>query len=562
LRLLHEVHLPDDWAVPTVGRCATALPADTNGSSSTAVSAGSYPAPQAALALEDLVDGIRTHRFGADADAGAPAQASPDQKVPGLVWVIAAVFVAVELAVSDRYGFQQDELYFLVAGHHLAFGYVDQPPLAVLLTRTTDILGVNPTAIRIIPALAGGVIILIAARLAALFGGDRAARILAALAMACAPILLGATHIGNTTPYDLLAWAIVLFCVATALLRDKPRWWLGAGVAAGVGLENEYLVVVLVAALVIGVAASSHRNVLRTRWPWLGGVIALVIWAPNLLWQAMNGWPQATMASALHQQNTSAADYVIGLPGQLVYAGLLGIPLVVAGFIRLWRQPELRFVGIAATLIVLYVLAWVPGKVYYTDGVLPAVLAAGSLSAEGWLARANRPRARRAAIGVLAAVGIVLTVPDVLPVLPLASLHQAVPDHTLNDGVGWPQLTSEVAAQDQALTRAGEPPTAIFAGAYAEAGALDDFGGSDRLPPVLSAHNAFWTWGPGSASDKTVLVVDALPQLRPYFASCRLLATFNPPYGVQSDWNDIPIGVCTGPSAGWRALWPHLKHYD
>ncbi len=155
-----------------------------------------------------------------------------------------------------------------------------------------------------------------------------------------------------------------------------------------------------------------------------------------------------------------------------------------------------------------------------------------------------------------------MIVPSTLPVLPLASLHAVPPDHTLNDSVGWPQLTSQVAALDRALTRAGEPPTAIFTGGYAEAGAVEVFGGPYHLPPVLSGHNAFWTWGPGNASDKTVLVIDALPQLRPYFASCRLLAAFNPPYDLRSDWNDIPIGVCTGPAASWRALWPRLKHYD
>jgi len=72
-----------------------------------------------------------------------------------LVWVVGGGFVAVELAVSGRYGFQQDELYFIVAGRHLAFGYVDQPPLVPLLTRITDVLGVSPTAARIIRALAG-----------------------------------------------------------------------------------------------------------------------------------------------------------------------------------------------------------------------------------------------------------------------------------------------------------------------------------------------------------------------------------------------------------------------
>jgi hypothetical protein len=376
-------------------------------------------------------------------------------------------------------------------------------------------------------------------------------------------VLLGATHIGNTTPYDLLAWAVVLLCVATALLQDRPRWWLGAGAAAGVGLEDEYLVTVLIGALIVGIlVTSAHRRVLATPWPWLGGLIALAIWAPNLAWQFANGWPQLTMASALHQQNISAADYIGGFPAQLIYTGVLGVPLVIAGFVRLYRTPELRFLAVTATLVVVYVLAWVPGKVYYSDGMLPAVIGAGSVSAERWLARARQPRLRRGIVAIGAVLGIALIIPSTLPVLPIAALHKVPPDKTVNDSVGWPQLAAEVAAQDKALTRAGQPPTSVYTIAYAEAGALDLYGGAYHLPPVISAHNSFWMWGPGDASDTRVLVVDALGQLRPYFASCRPLAVFNPPDQVQSDWNDIAIGVCTGPVASWRALWPHLKHYD
>jgi 4-amino-4-deoxy-L-arabinose transferase-like glycosyltransferase len=140
-----------------------------------------------------------------------------------LAWLIAAAFVAVELALSGRYGFMQDELYFIQAGHHLAFGYVDQPPLTPLLTRISEIAGLSPTAIRVIPALAGGAVVVAAARFAALFGAGRLGRVLAALAMACSPVLLGADHVDNTTALDLLAWAVVLLCVTLALLRDRPR---------------------------------------------------------------------------------------------------------------------------------------------------------------------------------------------------------------------------------------------------------------------------------------------------------------------------------------------------
>jgi hypothetical protein len=512
-------------------------------------------------------DGSAATPTQAAVPAAGPAPQTPvpwSDRVPVLAWVIAAVFVAVELAVSNRYGFQQDELYFLVAGHHLAFGYVDQPPLAPLLTRVTGILGVSPTAIRIIPALAGGALVIMAARLAALFGAGRLGRVLAALITACAPVVIGAVHVGNTTPLDLLAWAAVLLCVSTALLRHRPRWWLAAGAAAGAGLEADNLMVLLLIGLAAGLLVSAQRPVLRTRWPWLGAGIAAVIWAPNVIWQTTHGWPQLAMSAALHHQNTSPADYAGALPAQLLYLGLLVAPLAVAGFVVLWRTAELRFIAIAATLIVVYVLAWVPGKVYYADGVAPAVLAAGAAAAERWITRARVPRTRRWLVVAATLVGVAVALPGLLPILPASAVHTlpASSQHSsVGDSIGWPQLTHAVAVQDAALVRAGQRPTSIFTGYYAEAGALDVLGSADHLPPVLSGHNSYWMWGPGRASDRTVLVVDALGRLRPYFASCRLLTTYYAPDHVQNDWTGIQIGVCTGPVSSWPTLWPHLKHY-
>jgi len=491
--------------------------------------------------------------------------AAGPEPLPRAVWVIAAAFVAVELAISARYGFMQDELYFIAAGHHLAFGYVDQPPLMPLLDKATALFGLHPTVIRIIPALAGGAVVLIAARFAALFGGGRRSQIVAALAMACAPILIGADHLGNTTPIELLAWALVLLCVATALLRDRPRWWLGAGAAAGLGLEDNYLLVTLLIAVLAGIIFSRYRPALRTRWPWLGVGIAAVIWAPNLAWQATHGWPQLAMSSALHMENSAGSSYAGAVPAQIVYLGLLVAPLVVAGFVVLWRSPEFRFLAIAASLVFGYVLAWVPGKPYYADGVAPVILAAGAVAAERWLSRGRHPRARWAVLLAAPLVGVALIAPLELPLVPVGDVHSlpasSQANSNLGDSVGFRQLAAAIAAQDAALARAGEAPTSIFAGFYGEAAAVDVFDSGRPLPPALSGQNAYWMWGPGRASDRTVLVVDALGKLRPYFGTCRLLTTYHAPYRVKNDWTDIPIGVCTNPRSNWTAIWPHLKYY-
>ena len=499
--------------------------------------------------------------------AGRRARAVPpgvgSGRLPGPVWVIAAVFVAVELAVSGRYGFLQDELYFIEAGRHLAFGYVDQPPLAPLLTRVTDVLGVSPTAIRIVPALAGGAVVVIAARFAVLFGAGRFGRILAALITACAPLVLALSHLGITEGPDLLAWAVVLLCVTTALLRDRPHWWLGAGLAAGIGLEDNNLMLLLLIGLAAGIVCSGYRWVLGTRWPWLGAGIAAVIWAPNVAWQAAHGWPQLAMASELHQLNSSPAARLVGPATVLAFAGVLVIPLLVAGFVRLWRTPDLRFLAITSALLVVYVLAWIPGRTYYAEGTAPALVAAAAAAAEGWIARGARPGLRRRLVVAAPLVSIAISVQTILPIVPIAYLHD-VPNLdkvTTADTFGWPQLTRLVAAQNEALARAGQAPTSIFAGNYGEAGALDVLGTADHLPPVLSGNNNYWIWGPGRASDRIVLVVDALGWLRPYFAHCRVLTTYYAPYHVPSDFTGLDIGVCTGPVGGWRALWPHLQNY-
>jgi 4-amino-4-deoxy-L-arabinose transferase-like glycosyltransferase len=484
-------------------------------------------------------------------------------RLPGPVWGIAAVFVAAELAVSGRYGFLQDELYFIEAGRRLAFGYVDQPPLAPLLTRVTGVLGVSPTAIRIVPALAGAAVVVIAARLAALFGAGRFGRILAALLTACAPLVVALAHLGITESPDLLAWAVVLLCVTTALLADRPRWWLGAGFAAGVGLEDNNLMLLLMICLAAGILCSGHRRVLGTGWPWLGAGIAAVMWAPNVAWQAAHGWPQVAMASELHQLNSSPAARLAGPPTILAFAGLLVVPLLVAGFVRLWRTPDLRFLAITSALLAGCVLAWIPGKTYYAEGTAPALLASAAAAAEGWIAGGRRPVLRRRLVVAAPLVSIAISAQTILPIVPIAYLHD-VPNLdkvATADTFGWPQLTSAVAAQNAALARAGRAPSSIFTGTYGEAGALDVLGTADHLPPVLSGNNNYWIWGPGQASDRVVLVVDALGWLRPYFAHCRMLTTYYAPYHVPGDYTGLDIGVCTGPVGGWRTLWPHLQNY-
>jgi 4-amino-4-deoxy-L-arabinose transferase-like glycosyltransferase len=478
------------------------------------------------------------------------------------VWIAAAVFVAVELAVSARYGFHRDELYFVVAGRHLAAGYVDQPPLAPLLTRVaTALFGTSPSAVRVFPALAGGAVVVMTGAIARVLGARGPAQTLAAVAMGCAPVTLAAAHLANTTVYDLLAWSAAIYYTLLAVRHGRSKAWLGAGVAIGLGLENKDLLLLLVVAVGVGLIASGRGAVLRDRWLWAGVAVAVLLWLPNLVWQGSHAWPEVTMSRALRKEHSSGSDYTTVLPAQLLYLGLAAVPLAVAGARHLLRDRSLRFVAVAAVLVLAFVVVDIPGRPYYTDGMLALVFAAGAVAVQEHARTDGAVRRWLAAPIAGAVVGAVL----VLPILPEAALSHIGGIHKLNydltETVGWPQLTEQVASVYRALPPAARREASVFTSNYGEASALVLYGGRYGLPHVLSGHNTFWLWGPGSAPDGTVIAVGAAGDLRPFFGSCTTVAAFRPPHNVVNDENGVGIATCRVPTASWRAFWGRLQQY-
>jgi hypothetical protein len=476
------------------------------------------------------------------------------------VWVAAAAYLAVELAVGGRYGFHRDELYFLVAGNRLAFGYVDQGPLAPLLVHLANLaFGATPTAIRILPALCGAATIAVAALIAQTLGGGRFAQTLAAVAAACDPVALAAGHLANTTVYDLLGWALVLLFALRALLAGEQRSWLCAGIVAGIDLENKNLILLLAAALLIALVLSPRRAVLRSRWLWAGVGVAVLIFLPELVWQSQHGWPAIAMSRALASEHSAAGDYVGYLPAQIVYPGILALPIVVAGVLHLARAPELRFLVVALVLVVAFVFIDIPGRAYYPAGFYPLLYAAGAVAIEA------RVAARRRAYLVAPVVGALASLALVLPLLPLATmtklrfLHKLAYDQ--GETVGWPQLTRTVAMVYDALPPAQRRDTSIFTGNYGEAGAIAFYGPAYDLPQPLSGHNNYWVWGPGHQSDATVIAFDSVGQLSRQFKRCRYDTTFHSPLNVNNDENGSQIWTCTRPSGPWGSFWPALKNY-
>ncbi|HEY3263094.1 MAG TPA: glycosyltransferase family 39 protein [Pseudonocardiaceae bacterium] len=381
---------------------------------------------------------------------------------PAAAWpmiaVIAGVLASVHVAFSGGYGYHRDELYFVRAGRELDWGYPDQPPLTPLLARlVTELFGDSLVALRLLSALSVGVVVVLTALLAREFGGGRGPQLLAGAAMAVSTYLTAVGHLMSTATFDLLAWTALSWLIVRALRTGGPSW-LAVGVVAAIGLQNKVLVGFLLGGLLVGLLLVGPRAALRSPWPWLAGVIALLAWAPFLVWQTAHGWPQLDVATSIAAGSSGTSEpWYLFIPFQLVLISPVLVPVWVAGLVRLLRDPQLRlyraFAVAYAALAILFLLTG--GKPYYLCGLYPVLLAAGAEPALRWVGRgATRLRSAllAAALVTSAAVSAVLFLP-IVPVESLAATPIVDINHDAGETVGWRPFAETIG---QAVARPAE----------------------------------------------------------------------------------------------------------
>jgi hypothetical protein len=438
--------------------------------------------------------------------------------VPWPVLVVAGLMVAGLVALSGAYGFHGDEMYYIVAGRHPAFGYVDQPPLTPLLSAASvAIFGVSPTAVRLLPAIEMGLVVIVIALLARDLGGSRRAQVLAAITAAISGYL-GAGHLDTTTEPDLLAWAIVLWLLVKLLAGGDQRLWLAVGIVAGIALENKDTILFLGAGLAVGLVLARRWDIVRSPWAWAAVGIALLIWAPNLAWLL---W---------------------------IFTGPFLFPVSAAGLIWVLRTKAAapwRAIGIAA-LVALALVVISGGKAYYVIGTAPLFIAAGAMSLDRWLARGHF-RLKAGSFTTAAVLSGALIAYLTLPILPVAefaksSLPATVPD-TANQ-VGWPQFVATVENVVATLPADQRAHAVILTNDYSEASPLILMG--TGLPPAdltVVIHVGDWRptdWGQ-------------------FFVGCHVVATIDNGLGIDNGEQGTAVSVCTGLRAPWTTLWPSLR---
>jgi 4-amino-4-deoxy-L-arabinose transferase-like glycosyltransferase len=504
-----------------------------------------------------MITAMTTLRPAAPVTGGRPA-------FGGLsVAIVAIALVSLLDALTPRYGFHRDELYFLLAGHHPAWGYVDQPPLTPMLARTSSALfGDTPAGLRVVATLASGVTVAMLAMIARELGGGRRAQVLAALSAVVSGFVLAVGHMVSTATFDLLAWLVIAWLALRLLRTGDGRWWVALGAAVGVAAENKYLVGLLAVALLGAVSITGPREVLRSRWLGAGVVLAAVLAAPNLWWQATHGWPQLTVAGGI-SSGDGAENRVLFVPMQIVYLSPFLVPVWIAGIRRLWRDPALRWArSLPPAYLLLCVLVVASGgKPYYALPLLLVLTAAGCEP----LARWTRRRWRAVTVAAAAVVAFATSALVALPVLPADSLSfvNAINEEQ-GEQIGWPELTSTVAAGWSAIPPDRRSQAVIFAENYGEAGAIARYGPEHGLPRPYSGHMSNADWGPPpDTADGPVLRVyqDGDQTIGTHFTGCHETGRVDTGRNVDNEEQGAHVALCSGTTGPWSVIWPRLRHY-
>jgi 4-amino-4-deoxy-L-arabinose transferase-like glycosyltransferase len=439
------------------------------------------------------------------AGAGTPGARATGPEVTALApfnrWmiVVGGLLFAVLMALSDRYGFHHDELYFLDCARHLQASYVDQPVFTPLMAWVSlKLFGLSLVGLHLWPALAAWDTVIMAGLTAREFGGSRRAQLLAAFAVATMPAVFGGDHLLDTTAFDLLAWSALAFMVIRIGRTGDLRWWIPAGAILGVGAENKHLLGLFAIAIFLGALVSGARRMVLNWWFLAGALIAAALEIPDIWWQATHGWATIAMTHSLNQNNGGAANIAVWIVGQLIVLGIVRVWGAVAGLRFLWKsgRPLWKALVWAYALLFVTFMLTTGAQIYYVAGSYVFLLAAGAVALDGWLV-ARRSRMYRFVGGLT--VSALVFAPFVLPILPIADVNVTSAVFPLqNQTVGWPQLVSTVRGVWFSLPAQQRANAVIYADDFGSAGAVNELGRGTGLPTAVSGHDTEWWWGPGN----------------------------------------------------------------
>jgi len=332
--------------------------------------------------------------------------------------------------------------------------------------------------------------------------------------------------------------------------------------------------------LVLGLLLTPQRRLLGSRWLWVGGAIAFLIFLPNLLWNVQHHFPFLELQANIR---ASGRDVSLGPVAFFTQEMLLMHPMTLPIWLGgLWfyfgtqAGKPFRAIGWAWIFTAAAIVTLSP-RVYYLFPAFPVLFAAGGAWWERLLA-SSRVTWLKVVYPALMLAGGAVFAPLAIPLLPpetyiryskaLGLQQPAIETHELGplpqifaDQFGWEGMAAAVAQVYNGLPPDVRARTAIFAQSYGQAGAIDLFGPKFGLPPAISGHQSYFLWGPrGYTGESMIVMGDNQRNLERLFAGVRKAGRVYDPYSMP--YNHLDIYYCSGMRRPLPEVWPRVKKWN
>lgn len=506
------------------------------------------------------------------AEAAGPSRKVPSASGDYLALAIVAVSVVLfHVATNGRYGFHRDELQVLDEARHLDWGFVAFPPITPLIERIgMALFDTSLVGLRMFSVLAQGAVLVLTGLMARELGARRLAQIVAALAVAVSALPMFEATEFQYSSFDMLWWVLIAYFLIRLLKYENPRWWLGIGAVAGLGMETKYTMAFYAVGLAAALLLTPARRHLKSRWLWYGVALSLLIFLPNLIWQVRHDFVSLHFLQHIHKRDVGEgrADGFL-LHQFIINTNPLLAPLWLAGVAYLFAFRDGKRYRLLAWLwlIPVALFAVMKGRGYYVGALYPMLFAAGAVLWDrliqwlhlGWRWAVAAVTFTAIALGAYGVGRLVLPLGRISP-----GNFALKNNGDLREEIGWTELVAEVARIRDSLTPAERAHMAIITGNYGETGAINLYGPQYGLPPAISGTNTAWYRGYGNPAPQTLIVIgQSREDADEMFQSCRLAGHNGNPYGIRNEESiDHPdIFVCGPPRQPWPEFWKRFRHF-
>jgi hypothetical protein len=479
------------------------------------------------------------------------------------------------------YGYFRDELYYIACSDHLDYGYVDQPPLAVLfLWLNRQFFGDSIFSIRLFPSIAHALTVFLTANLSEKLGGKRFAQLLTAVCVSLAPGILGMFGIFSVNAFDIVLWQIVFYLLIRLTETQDPKYWLWTGLILGIGLMSKISMGWLGAGIAAGMILTPMRKWFKVPSPWIAAGIASIIFLPYIIWNIRHELAHLEFARNASVYKYALLDPATFLLGMIPNYNAAAVPVWLLGLWGLFKneQKDLRFIFYAVITVLAILLLNGHSKTEYFNPAVVILFAAGAVQIEKLLRSSYRKMIGNAYLVIIVISGI-LTMPFAIDILPVNSFIQYsrmlgqkpfssegmkmrdLPQH-FADRFGWEEMARSAATAFYSLTESERSKCVVYADNYGEASAINFFGGKYGLPKAISGHNSYWLWGCGKEDSEIYIVIGcSREEVQNVFDRVEQPVVHAHPYAMPYE-SDIPIFICRKLKLSISMMWEKMKDYN